>query len=233
MQKWLFTLVICILSAALPAQTKTTAQLKKELDANPRQDTTRVNQLLALSNATILSWDERGDFASQALSLSRRLNFPEGEGYALCTLGFFKSLKGSPKQSDSLLNLAEEIARRTGNINLRGNVLLRKGQLLSSAGDKKGLEYMFQAEGDLEKSGNYERLSYTQRIISSFYQISLSNYPPAMEYGLKAVKSAEKSRSPEMLYTAWVTLGNLYALIGENEKCITCFQNAGEENKKI
>ena len=227
--------VLALLTAALvsTAQTEKTAeQLKKELAAHPQQDTFRVNRLYECMFNRDFTFEEQNEMAAEGLAIARKTGYRLGEGFALVNQGFYQLKLGNIKIGDSILRYAESFAKKLGDPELIGYVILRVGQILMLSGDSKALDYLKKAEQAFEKSGSYWLLARCQNSIAVLYQINLSNYPLAMEYYLKNIRSAETAHSPSRLIEGWIGLGSLYALLGDNNNAVVWLKKAETEINK-
>jgi signal transduction histidine kinase/tetratricopeptide (TPR) repeat protein len=232
MKKTLLILLLFIPFLYVNSQDVETEQLQKILAAHPQQDTFRVNRLNELaSNPT--STEEIEKFATEALSISRKISYDIGEGYALASLGGVVFRQGNYDQANLLFREADSLAKKSGNPALPGYVFFIMGRSRISIGDKNGIVYLLKAEKIFEKTGNKKLLSRSQASMSNHYQVTLSNYPKAMEYALKANRSAEESGSPLAVARSMSLLGGIYATIGDKEQAVTYFRKAEEENKKL
>jgi signal transduction histidine kinase len=93
MRKLPMLLLLLTYSICLTAQEVTSDQLKKELDAHPQEDTFRVNRLIALSFSSNFSFVQRGEFAKEALIISRKIGYTHGEGVAFLNDEFLSARK--------------------------------------------------------------------------------------------------------------------------------------------
>ena len=125
------------------------------------------------------------------------------------------------------------MAKKTSDPDRLAFVLLIQGRAKVFKVSREGLVDLLNAEKALEKTGNKKLLSRCQVYTSNFYQIIVSNYSKAMEYALKATRSAEEANSPETTTRALTSLGNIYSGTGDFDNALICYKNAIEENKKI
>ncbi len=214
------------------AQNKTVAQLIKELEGHPQPDAIRVDKLIDLSFNVFFSYNERTKFGEEGLSISQKINYTRGEAYALASIGYYKSIEGNDGEGDSLLKRAEALAQKLGDATLTGTVTFRVGLKKVYTGNKEGMDDLFRAEKILQSSGNYEKLARCQTSIASLYQSTLSNYPGAMEYLIKANESAEKVNFPDVVSSILDYWGYLYLLLGDMETALGYLNKAAEVVKR-
>ncbi len=215
------------------AQDPKTEKLKQELRDHLQQDTFRVNKLNELATSSFITTAEREKFAGEALAISRKTGYVTGEGYALMQLGSVQYERGNPQESNVLYRQAESIAEKTGDQELLASVLWQIGRNLELTDSKKALAYLLKAEDVAEKSGNKKLLSDCQSTAGYFYQVTLSDYAKAVDYNLKAIRSAEVANYPEGLIWGWIALGGIYSNLDDKDKALTYFQKAEDANKQF
>src|SRR5690349_19808250 len=112
MRKSTFVFLFFACTIAVRAQYTTLDELKKDLAGRPKEDTARINRLLACTFVGYFTVAERLRFSEEALSISRKINYPYGVRYALAKTGQFKLVNGAPEgrtmlqQADSLAHVA-------------------------------------------------------------------------------------------------------------------------------
>ncbi len=214
------------------AQDKNELRLAKELEKHPEQDTFRVNRLIEQAWSYHLPAPEREKKTVEALSISRKINYPLGEGYALADMAMYALNKGKAKECDSLLQRADSIANKSGDPGLTGYVYLRQGKKLTIKGDRDCLNYFLKAEAIFENINHHKRLAFCRESISFVYSSQLSNYPPAMEYLLKAKESAEKAGSSYALFLIWRGFALIYIMLADYDNALASCKKAEAELKK-
>jgi len=227
----LFSVLFSGLSAT--AQDIEIDNLQTQISNHPQQDTFRVNRLNELGRSFMLAPNLREDAANEALTISRKINYAEGEGYALANLGDAYIRMGKKPKATIVLQQAESISKKTGNQNLLSLILTRMSANAQAVDNKKALSYGLQAEKLALQTGNKEFLFLAQRRIGSIYHISLTDYPNAMKYYLKALASAEATGSLETLAVSWMDLGSLYSTIGDQKNALLYYEKAVNANKKL
>lgn len=221
--------------AIVHAQYKTLAEIKKDLDEHPQQDTARVNRLLNYSWVNFFPDTERQKMAEEALSISKKINYSPGESYALSFIGYFKLRKDDPA-GRLLLQQADSIARQTDDSSLIAvNILRRGGALLANVGNKAGLDTVLKAARIFERLNNYQRLAFCYLLLANNYAINYSNYPAAMECLVKAkageekaVAAGEQPNTSDLAVLVYNGFGTLYLLLGDYDKALANFKTAEE-----
>ncbi|WP_317126688.1 histidine kinase dimerization/phospho-acceptor domain-containing protein, partial [Algoriphagus antarcticus] len=206
-------------------------KLKTQISNHPKQDTFRVNRLNELGRSYGLASDLKEDAANEAITISRKINYAEGEGYALSNLGTAYTQAGDQPKAAIVLQQAESIAKKTGNKNLLSLILSRMAFNARVVDNKKALSYGLQAEKLALQTGNKEFEFLAQKIIGTIYNVSLTDYPNAMKYYLKALASAEATGSLKNLALSWSDLATLYSVIGDQENALLFYEKAVNANK--
>jgi len=207
--------------------------LKKQVNSHPQQDTGRVNLLNELARVG-LSADESIKNATEALSISEKLNYELGKGYAFLNLGNARISEGKKLEAADLLRKADSLGQKTGDIKLQAYVLLRSARVLQQTSENnEALPKTLKAEEIALKTGDKKLISECQRVISSAYQNSFSNFPKAIEYILKSIRTAEEADCLKCLAQSWSGAAALYATIGDQSRGLYYYQKALEANKKI
>jgi signal transduction histidine kinase/tetratricopeptide (TPR) repeat protein len=233
MKKVLLILSLFTGAMQVAGQDSKTEQLKQQLSNHLQQDTFRVNRLNELATSSFITTAEKENFANEALTISRKTGYVTGEGYALMQLGSVQYERGNLQQSDQLYHQAESIAEKTGDKELLANVLWQIGRNLELTDSKKALEYLLKAEDAAERSGNKKLLSDCQSTTGYFYQVTLSDYAKAVDYNLKAIRSAEEANYQEGLIWGWISLGVIYSYLGDKAQALAYFQKAEDANRKF
>ena len=209
------------------------SKLENQLKQHTEQDTFRVNRLNELGRVTSLSPDHIDSIANEALSISKKINYPAGEGYALINLASVKSQKDKPA-AFAMLQQARAMAQKNGDNTLQVNVLLSMGRVkLKTAENSQVLGYYLKADSIAQTLPDKSLLSGVQRSIFSFYLSSVSDYPKAMEWILKSINTAEKQNNLAELAQSWANIASLYSIIGDHEQSLVYYKRALEANKKL
>jgi len=232
MKKLLSLLLLFTTLLRATAQDKTLPQLEKELIDHPQQDALRVDKLNDLSFNNFFLWDERRKFMEEALSISQKINYSAGEACALASLAYYRAIDGKLEEGDSLMKRAESLAQKSSDSNLTGILFYRIGMKKVNTGHKEGMDDLFKAEKILGNAHNYDKLARCQASIGSMYEINYSNYPGAMEYLMKAIESAEKAKSGDVIFNVLGNWGYLYLLLGDYQNALLYSSKAADEIKR-
>ncbi len=211
-------------------------KLKKEISQHPQQNIYRINRLnkIAEIGNNIIPDDERMKLIEEALKISRSIKYPVGEGFSLLNLAITGRNRYTREQRDSFLFKADSIAKKTGDEELQGYVLIRIGisKRFGNENDK-ALSSFLAAETIANKLDNKEMLAKSQGVIAEHYEVSLSDHIKALDYGLKSVDNAETANSLINIAFNYKNLAVIYSRIGDDENALTSYKKAMEATKKL
>jgi signal transduction histidine kinase/CheY-like chemotaxis protein/tetratricopeptide (TPR) repeat protein len=219
MRKVFLGLALFALTFYCQAQSTETEQLRKQIQEHTRQDTARVNLLIKICfSLPAIPKEESEKYTAEALSLSRKLKYAEGEGFALILASNLNINKRNFETSFAQLNQADSIAQKANNLKLKIRVNLGYYQYHYWNNDyRQALTNGLKAEEFALQLGDIELIQTAQRTIATVYS-NLGNYGQALDYSMKSLKNAEKLNNQTRLYNAWNSLASIYTLIGEYEK---------------
>ncbi len=230
----IFVLFVSIIGLPALGQNLETTKLQQSIKEHPQQDTTRVNLLNTLAIDQSLQSDEIEKLSTEALTISRKTDYAIGEGYALLNLSTAKLKQGNRQQAVLFIQQADSIANKTGDQELIANVLLGMGNAnMYGANNRQALAYKKKAEEIALKTGNKKLTSICQREIGVIYGSSFNDYPKAIEYTLKSVRSAEEAGCLSCLAKGWFNLGTSYSLVGDQDNALLYFKKAADANKQL
>ncbi len=219
MRKVFLGLALFALTFYCHAQTIEIEELRKQIKEHTQQDTARVNLLIKISYIIpSIPAEEIEKNAAEALSLSRKLMYADGEGFALILESNLNISKRNFETAFAQLNQADSIAQKANNLKLKVRVNLGYGQYHYWNNDfRQALTSGLKAEEFALQVGDIELIQTAQRTIANVYG-NLGNYGQALDYSMKSLKNAEKLNNQTRLYNAWNSLASIYTLIGEYEK---------------
>ncbi|MES1225101.1 MAG: tetratricopeptide repeat protein, partial [Bacteroidota bacterium] len=221
----LLVTALLIASFFMHAQSYEIESLRKQIKEHPQQDTFRVNRLNDICNVfgARVSYDEMEKFADEALTISRKLKYITGEGYALIGKGRAAYFSGNIAAGMELFEQADSIAKKTSDRTLELFALLRLS--LSFHDNRQALMYALKAGELVQALDDNTLLSVTQSFIADCYRV-VGDYTNAIAYAMKALKTGEASRSLGCQVRAIRLIGLVYLLIGDYEKSNQYFQKA-------
>ncbi|WP_426670355.1 tetratricopeptide repeat-containing sensor histidine kinase [Mucilaginibacter sp. McL0603] len=224
-------LIICFVKAY--GQEREIKKLELELKNHPQQDTFRVNRLNRLGQFNSLPNAKIDSLATEALMISRRINYPVGEGNALVNQSFAIARQGRKAETNGLLQQVYVIAKRTDDQELLVRYMIGMARLNLLTNNQKALAFDLKADSIAEKLGNKDLISRCQRIVSGVYMTSFSNYPMAMEWILKSIKTAEEANLLNNLAQSWANLATIYTALGDHKNGLIYYKKALEANKQL
>lgn len=233
MRKSIFFAVSLCISFFCLGQSYEIEALKKQLESYTAQDTARVNRLNELCNAAPrLSNEDLEKYGDEALELSRRLDYPRGEGFALLTQARLQASKNQVDSAENLILQAERIAKATNDELLLVWVYYRLSGFKQREDIRESARLLTKAEEIAIKLGDKRLLLLAQNEISS-RSSTLGDYTKALDYGVEALKLAEELEEPVSRFSALSNLSDVYILIGEYEKGSGYLQELIELNQQL
>ncbi|HEY2582819.1 MAG TPA: tetratricopeptide repeat protein [Mucilaginibacter sp.] len=212
-------------------------KLDKQLKDHPQADTFRVNRLNELGTLFRLIGVSNERFeatANQALSISRKIGYATGEGYALVNLGWINSQKGEHQQAFIMLQQATAIAEHTNDKTFLINVLVLSGWAEQRTGElREALFYYLKADSVAMKLDDKKLIARCQTSLSSLYQNSFGDLAKAMDWALKAEKSAEDANDLRSKATAWSAIAGIYTTLGDQENALAYYKKSLGANKTL
>ncbi len=228
-------IVLLILTDALHAlsQDAQIRKLQQQLREHPQADTFRVNRLNQLSLLSV-SPGMIDTLSAEALAISEKTSYEMGRGYALTGRARVVLQKGDKGGSLAISQQVVDIASKNNDHALLAYALLNVARAKQQTTEnKQALAYALQAEASAQKTPDRALIANCQRTISSIYENSLSDYPRAMEWILKAEKTAEDAGSLNDMALAWSQMGALYTSLGDQPNSLSTYKKAFDANKKI
>jgi len=208
--------------------------VERDLKAHTQQDTLRVNRLNELQDLITLPVGKADSMANEALSISRRLHYSEGEVEALIALSRAMVRKNDHGQAKTLLDQSIVLAQKVDDKTHLSNAYFALSSFNNQTGEnKQALEYAFKAEAAAEKTQNKALISIRQAAIASLYTNSASNYTKAMEWALKAEKNAEEANNLRALARTWSVIATIFTDIGDQANAILYYKKALDANQKL
>jgi signal transduction histidine kinase len=228
----LFVASLCISLFCL-GQSYEIDALKKQLESYTKQDTARVNRLNELCNAAPrLSNEDLEKYGNEASELSKRLDYPRGEGFALLTQARLQFSNSRVDSAESLILQAETIAKATNDELLQVWVYIRLSGVKQRKDIRESARLLTKAEEIAAKLGDKRLLLLVQNSISSL-STALGDYTKALDYGVEALKLAEDLDKPVYRYSALNNLADVYILIGDYDKGSGYLQELIELNQQL
>ncbi len=233
MRKEILCVIFFAASLFCQAQSNEIERLKKQISEHPQQDTFRVNRLLEICRtAPTVPIEEYEKYAAEALSLSRKLKYTLGEGYALLSNSRANSVRRNHEAALTLVRQADSIAKVLGDQTLLYWVFSRYSGYYVNSDIRLSLSWDLKSEELALQLGDKDLIARSQIAIAGDY-INLGDYALAMEYSIKGLRIAEELNSPIHLYNAYDNMGYIYSLIGEYDKSNTYYQKQPDLSKQL
>jgi len=209
-------------------------KVQQDLKEHTTADTLRVNRLNELPNLITLPVGKLDTMANEALSISQKLNYPEGEVEALLHVASATYQKNNIQQARALMQqavtLAEKIKDKTYLSDAYAAIAFQ-GRITGVG--KGSLAYDLKAEAAAQTTQNKKLIAKRQIAISGVYANSLGDFTKAMDWALKAEKNSEEINDLETLAQAWSTIATIYTGIGDRANAILYYKKALTANQKL
>jgi len=226
------SLIACF--TRLYAQEQRVKIVEHDLKTHKQQDTLRVNRLNELQNLITLPVGKLDSMANEALSISRKLHYNEGEAESLVALARATFRKNDQRQARSLLDQSIALAQKLDDKTHLANAYSTMSSFNNLTGEsKQALEYAFKAEAAAQKTSNKALISRRQTGVSALYANSVGDYTKAMEWALKAEKNAEEANDLNALAASWSSIATIFTNIGDQSNAILYYKKALNANKKL
>jgi serine phosphatase RsbU (regulator of sigma subunit)/Tfp pilus assembly protein PilF len=227
---YLVMLFIYVLSSAQDIETDSL----RELLVNSREDTVKVNILLALSgNLCISSPTEAIQFSSEARDLAGHLNFMKGVAIALKYTGLVHYYQG--QYPETINNWKQSLATFESINDSSGiaNMLSNLGAVYNNVGDDaRALDYFLKSLEISEQINDSLRLLTAMINIGLIYLKKPGTHDKAREYYLEAIPLSEKLGDMDAIGTASVNLGELYFENGDYQMALAFYEKSLEAFEK-
>lgn len=200
----------------------------KNVLATAKEDTAKVNSLLALSREFFsISPQEAINYATEAKDLAAKLNSLKGLAYAYKNIGIGYYMQANYVESlgsyDKALAIFDSLNDKTGVANILSN---EASLYFNQADDEKALELNLKALQVSEEIGDTHRIIVALSNIGAVYSNKPSTRQQALEYYLRALKMSESLKNNDAIGTITVNLGEIYLSKGEDDSALIYFQKS-------
>ncbi|HTI58855.1 ATP-binding protein [Mucilaginibacter sp.] len=234
MKKAVIILLLTIFSIAARAQEARIKQVQKDLKEHTQADTFRVNRLNELPGLITLPADRVDSMANEALAISRKLHYDDGEAESMITLARLTYRKNNLPQSRVLMQQAITLAQKLEDKTHLSNAYAAMSSLNNLTGEsKQALDYAFKSEAAAQKTMDKALIARRQVGLSGLYSASVGDYTKAMEWALKGEKNAEEANDLNALAQAWSAIATIFTNIGDQPNAIAYYKKALDANKKL
>ncbi len=238
-----FSLLLLIFFSGLSSYAQNTDldKLKQSLEKLPKQDTAYVNLINRFvrnfnrtSDTTYIKSGTLDSLSQEALTLAKKIDYKGGVFESMFSLIELKLNRGN---INSALAIAEESYAKAVELNdkeWQSSSLLYLGNILSFANEPTAsLEKMLKAEELARELTNKKILANAERSIGTAYSHVFANYPLGMEWLLRSVHTSEAIGDLGGLQISWRGIGDIYSMLGDNEKALECLQKSAAISDKL
>jgi serine phosphatase RsbU (regulator of sigma subunit) len=232
-----FSFLICLLAAhsLSVAQTPKIDSLLRVLKTQ-QEDTSKANTLHELTRAYLFELNDNkkiGDYGTQQLTLSLKLNFKKGIAYGYLNRAIFYRASGELDTAlvydKKALPIMIEIGNKKGESSCYSNI----GLTLSHQGNyKQALEYMFKGVKMKEQIGDKKGMASGYNNIGNIYQ-NLANYPEALKYQLKSLKIREELKDKVGIGMAYNNIGNVVLAQGKSDDALVYYRRSMQISQEL
>jgi diguanylate cyclase (GGDEF)-like protein len=166
--------------------------LGQQHEAGLRRDEAVTSQNLGRARQKLGQWDAARTGFSACLALSRELNYPRGEAYALVGLASVDNATGDPNGALGMLVRATELQRQTPDARLNAQIQLARGTALRRLQrGAEALSALQQSEEVFKQINSLEELgsAYTELAI---VEAQIGDWQSAYQYRSDAQMTSEK-----------------------------------------
>ncbi len=207
--------------------------LKKILSTKTADDSSKADLLIQLSKAYQgVDANITIDYATQAKTISEKINYKKGIAMALKMKGVGHYILGQYLETVEDWEKAHAYFDSIGDRNNIDLILSNLGAVYTTNGDEaKSLEYYLRSLKVAEEIQDTVGILRAQNNIGVLYMIKKSTYDKALQYFQNALQLSEKINDKQNIGSASVNLGELYFSIGDNDKALYYYNKSAEAFK--
>ena len=209
------------------------AEALRKLLATSKEDSNKVNTLLALSKE-ILATDpnEAIRYATEARDLSLKLNYAKGVAYGYKGLGLVYVMQGKYIETIESYEKALAVFDSLGDKRGQANILSNEGTVyFNQADDAKALELYLKALGVAEQTTDSVRIATILLNIGAVYAHKQATYDKALDYYFRALAISKALDDKDIIGTVNSNIGEIYFLRGDVESALRYFKESLEDYK--
>lgn len=228
----LLTLIACFRGAY--SQEQRIKKVEQDIKQHTKADTLRVNRLNELPGLVMLPVAKADSIVNEALFISRKLGYQEGEIKAMLNLARLTYRKNNLPEARALIEQAITLAEKQQDKTFLSDAYATMSSLNNLTGEsKQALVYAFKAEDQARATRNKSLIARRQNAISALYSTSVGDYTKAMEWSLKSEKNAEEVNDQQALAQAWSGIATIYTAIGDQANALLYYKKSLQVNKKL
>jgi len=226
-------LITLILYGSGYTQTREADSLKLLL-RSAKEDTTRVNSLIALSGTLLRSNSgEALRYANEAKTLADKLGFRKGQAYALKSIGMGYYFQGNYIETLLYWQQSLETFQSMGDKLGIANMLNNLGAVNFNEGDdEKAIDYYLESLRVSEEIGDKLRIATALVNIGAVYFNKKGTHDRALQYYLKALPLSEELGDHDAIGTSAVNTGEIYLERGDDKSALFYFEKALKAYRK-
>ena len=196
--------------------------LKNVLSTKKYDDSSKVDLLNQLAKAYQgVDPNITVQYASQARTISEKINYKKGSAMALKMKGVGHYILGQYLETVEDWEKAHAYFDSIGDKNNISLILSNLGAVYTTNGDEaKSLEYYLQSLKVAEEIKDTIRIIAAQNNIGVLYMIKKNTYDKALQYFSNALQLSEKINDKQNIGSASVNMGELYFSMGDKEKAL-------------
>jgi len=231
--KLLTILLLILMFSSSIAQTRQADSLKLLLK-NAKEDTLKVNTMIALSGSLVRTdAKEALIYANKAKELADKLAFGRGQAYALKSIGMGYYFQGNYIETllfwEQSLKTFQSINDKLGIANMLNNL----GAVNFNEGDdEKAIQFYLESLKVSEEIGDKLRIATALVNIGAVYFNKKATHDRALEYYLKALPLSEELGDHDAIGTSAVNTGEIYLARGDDKSALLYFEKALDAYKK-
>jgi two-component system NtrC family sensor kinase len=237
MKRWLALLVAFGLLHLNPlaAQTRVSDSLRTLLRVQTAPDTMRVRRLQTLSNQFLANdLPQAIALLQEALTLSRRLNYPRGEGNVLISLGTVARLQANYPLARRYTQQAKVLFSRRGDWRGLAKTYLQLSLIDGVPGNNPvaALQAALQGIAYAEKARDRVTHSQLQFALGNIY-VQLGNYSDALTVLQATLKTGQAIGDKYVVAATLNLLGNTYKMLKNWPQALAYFQRSARLNRQL
>jgi signal transduction histidine kinase len=210
MRRITFIIILLITTILVQSQSRRIDSLRQLLQTG-KEDTSRVVVLRNLARAYLnLKPDSTLLFASEGLSLARKINFKRGEATCLIGIAQVFSLSGNYPRSLALFLQALKIAEEIKDKNLETTALSSLADLYFYSGDiNRSINYSYKAMESNRKLGRMSNLYQNMLNLGDTYE-NIGQLDSALFFTKEAYNYSIENNFQDFFGIVLANLGNIY-----------------------
>lgn len=196
----------------------------------------KIDAIINLSGVDILKGNYEPGYKNALIadSLSKENDYQLGHARALRFIAIAQMYEYNNPQSEENLQSALDILHELNAQSEIASTYVTLGVLYSNTGKiKEGVEYYIKAAELFEELDNSYKAAHAYLNLGSVYSSILNEYKTALQYTLKALRIFEKQNDKSKTAYCNAVIGTIYEDLGELEKAITYYRNAGDTFAEI